>query len=118
MHELADIFEPITPWGLSLVIVGLCILIVCLSCAWFVLSKRKNPIIKQLQSLDVRDSKRFAKDFGALITKARESKILKLSTLTQLEEFSRDLDVYKFAPTPPPLDSHLIARYQRICEIL
>lgn len=118
MHEIADIFEPITPWSVPLVVIGVLLLIVCVGGAYFVLSRRKNPLTKRLKSLDVRDSKRFAKEFSALVQKARTERTFTPSTLAQLEEFSQRLAPYKFPKNPPPLDSLLLSRYQRLCEIL
>lgn len=118
MHELTDIFEPITPWSVPLVIIGVLLIIVCIGGAWLVLSRRKNPLIKRLKSLDARDSKRFAKEFSTLVQKAHKEQVFKKHTLTQLEEFSQNLAPYKFAKNPPPLDSLLLAQYQHFCEIL
>ncbi|WP_395003435.1 hypothetical protein [uncultured Helicobacter sp.] len=118
MHEIADIFEPITPWSVPLTIIGVVLIFGCVSGAWLVLKRRKNPLIKRLKSLDVRDSKQFAKEFSALVQKARTERTFAPSTLAQLEEFSQRLAPYKFPKNPPPLDSLLLSRYQRLCEIL
>lgn len=118
MHDLADIFEPITPWGMPLVAGGMLVIVVCIGGAWALLHRRKNPIIQSLKSLDITDSKHFAKEFSALVCKARAQRLFKAHTLALLEEFAQNLAPYKFAKNPPPLDSLLITQYQHICEIL
>lgn len=118
MHELADIFEPITPWAMPLIVVGVCAMVACIICAYVILHKRQNPIIQQLKSLDTQDSKTFAKEFSALVAKAKAKEILNQHALTQIQEFLPNLNAYKFSKNPPPLDLALLAQYQHICESL
>ncbi|MFC3867674.1 hypothetical protein [Helicobacter equorum] len=118
MHELADIFEPITPWAMPLIVVGICAMVVCIICAYVILHKRQNPIIQHLKSLDTQDSKKFAKEFSALVAKAKTKQILNQHALTKIQEFLPNLNAYKFSKNPPPLDSVLLTQYQHICENL
>ena len=113
MQELADIFEPSLLWAHSLVYIGLGVLCVCVCVACAIIFFRKNPHKKALKSLDTTDSKTFAFHFSTLYPRALKHNSPAFVLAKELES---KLIIYKFSPTPPPLNEEILAQYQKLCE--